>query len=61
MKVTISLVVDVVVKDTVKRFPEPTGHKVVAVLLNGKNIKDDLNPETLAYIQNYVNEDPIPF
>lgn len=74
MKLTLELDVDVVVKQISKRLPavspsyshgglppEPAQYEVIAVLLNGKNIKDDLSPKTLEYIQECVDEDPIPF
>jgi hypothetical protein len=74
MKLTLELDVDVVVKQISKRLPavkpsyshgglppEPAQREVIAVLLNGKNIKPDLSPQTLEYIQECVDEDPIPF
>lgn len=74
MKVTIELDVDVVVKQTSKRLPavnpsyshgglpaEPAQFEIKAVLFNGKNIKDDLSPRTMEYIQACVDEEPIPF
>lgn len=74
MKLTLELDVDVIVKQISRKLPavnpsyshgglppEPAQHEVIAVLLNGKNIKPDLSPRTLEYIQECVDEEPIPF
>jgi hypothetical protein len=74
MKLTLELDVEVVVKQISKSLravgpsyshgglpAEPAQHEVIAVLFNGKNIKDDLSPQTLEYIQQCVDEEPMPF